>query len=157
MTESNVDGDFSMSNRNALIAFILGALSTISGEIVTRLFVMMEIGLYDDYQLNSLVTLIDKPSVPMGAIINFIIGGFVAFALYALIWKTGKELTVLKSIALSLLIWFVFESVFTAFYEGLLGVYRTESDHYVHLIGTTTYGFTQGLLFRWIMHKRMMS
>jgi hypothetical protein len=146
---------FSFNNKNALIAYILGALSTISGEIVTRILILLGIGQYDVYQLNSLVTTIDEPSVVMGMIINFIIGGSAAVLLYVLIGLTGKELTVAKSFMISLLLWFVFESAFTALFEGLLDVPRTISDHYVHLVGTSTYGITQGILFRWILHGKM--
>lgn len=149
-----IEGSGILNNRKALIAGIIGALSTISGEIITRILIMMGIGRYDVYQLNSLVATIDEPSVIMGMIINFIVGGCVAVLVYILIERTGKELILIKNIAASLLIWFIFESIFTIFFEGLLDVTRPISDHYVHLVGTTAYGITQGLLFKVILFKK---
>jgi hypothetical protein len=142
-----------LNNKRALIAGIFGALSTIPGEVITRILVSLGIGKYDEYQLNSLVATINEPSVIIGMIINFIIGSLIGVLLYLLIEKTGKELTICKSIFLGLLIWFIFESSFTAFYEGLLHVQREANDHYVHLVGTTIYGLSQGLLFRYVLYR----
>jgi hypothetical protein len=143
-----------MTNKKLIEAGIVGALSTIPGEIITRILVLSGIGKYDVYQLNSLVTTINEPSIILGMIINFIIGGFVAVLLYLLIEKTRIEIVMTINIAASLLIWFIFESMFTVFFEGLLNVTREISDHYVHLVGTTIYGITQGLLFKTIFFRR---
>jgi undecaprenyl pyrophosphate phosphatase UppP len=141
--------------KKALLASIIGALSTIPGEIITRIMVSLGVGKYDVYQLNSLVATIDEPSIIMGMIINFIVGGFVAILLYLLLEKIAGKFILIINIGASLLVWFVFESAFTAFFEGLLDVYRPISDHYVHLVATTIYGITQGLLFKAILFKKV--
>jgi hypothetical protein len=96
-----IDGFDILNNKKALFAGIIGALLTIPGEIITRILVSMGIGNYDVYQLNSLVATIDEPSVVMGLLINFIIGGFIGALFYILIEKTGKVFIIVKSIAIS--------------------------------------------------------
>lgn len=146
-----------MNIKKALLASIIGALSTIPGEVITRIMVALGVGQYDVYQLNSLVATIDEPSIILGMIINFIVGGFVAILLYFLLEKIGGEFILIINIGASLIVWFVFESAFTVFFEGLLDVNRSISDHYVHLVGTTIYGITQGLLLKAILFKKARS
>lgn len=152
--DSSIKGSESLNVKKAILSGFIGALSTIPSEIITRILVMLGIGKYDVYQLNSLVTTINEPSILLGMIINFVIGGFVAALLYTLLEMINRQFIIIINIATSLLVWFVFESAFTVFFEGILSVSRPESDHYVHLIATTVYGITQGVLFKTIIFRK---
>ncbi|MFA4884408.1 MAG: hypothetical protein WC601_01300 [Desulfotomaculaceae bacterium] len=137
-----------------LIAVLIGALSTIPGEMATRALVFLGIGKYSIYQLDSLLITFNRPTTIIGLVVNFIVGGLIAVLLYYALNKLGEDYLVLKSVAAGLLFWFVFELIFTATVEGKFIEIRPVSDYYIHLLATIVYGITMGLLFNKYLSKR---
>jgi hypothetical protein len=131
-----------------LIAALLGALSTIPCEILTRALVFFGIGKYSVYQLDSLLITFTRPSIIMGLIVNFIIGGFTATIFYYALKKIGRDYLVTKSIFVGLLLWTFTELVFTSTIEGKYIEIRPISDYYVHIFGAIIYGITLGFLLK---------
>jgi hypothetical protein len=130
-----------------LLAALIGALSTVPGEILTQVLVFLGIGKYSLYQLDSLLITFNRPSIIMGLIVNVIAGGFIAIIFYYAISKLGQDYLVFKSTGVGLLFWLVFELIFTATIEGRFIEIRPISDYYIHIFGTIVFGITLGLLF----------
>jgi hypothetical protein len=130
-----------------LTAGLLGAFSTLTGEISTQLLLFLGFGKYSLYQLDSLLITFNRPSIAIGFIVNFTAGGAIAILFYYAISKLGRDFLVFKAVAVGLLSWGIFELILTATIEGRYIAIRPMSDYYVHLIGTIVFGITLGLLF----------
>jgi hypothetical protein len=130
-----------------MIAALIGGISTIPAEIVTRMLVNAGIGEYSVYYLDSLLITLDTPVPGLGFIVNFIFGGALSVLFYYALPKIGHDYLVLKSVAVGLIMWSFFEILFTLSIEGRFVEVRTSSDYYVHLIGTVVFGITLSLLF----------
>ncbi|HWP96906.1 MAG TPA: hypothetical protein VN426_08635 [Syntrophomonadaceae bacterium] len=131
-----------------LLAAIMGSLSTIPSEFISRIFISQGIGKYSVYQLDSLIVTMNRPNIFMGLILNLIIGGFIATVFYYLLEKIGQDYLVLKCAGISIVAWGVAETIFTATIEGKYIDIRPISDYYVHIIGAFVFGITLGLLFK---------
>ncbi|HCF51170.1 MAG TPA: hypothetical protein DER60_12865 [Syntrophomonas sp.] len=137
-----------MNNDKPLIAALLGALSTMPGEIFTRLLVSFGIGQYSIYQLDSLFVTFDRPTVIIGVIVNIIFGGFIGTVFYYLLQKLGQDYLILKGLTIGLLSWVLTELLFTSTIEGKYIPIRSLSDYYIHISGAVVFGVTLGLLFK---------
>lgn len=142
-----------MKKDRLLIAAVIGGLSTISGEIITKILSLLGMGQYAVFELNSLLLTNDKPSMLMGFIINFVIGCYIASAFYLFFEKFGSQHVVMKSTVGSLMIWFIFELAFTALIEDKYIPIRPVADHYVHIIGTALFGVTMGCFLKQFLYK----
>lgn len=131
-----------------LVAGVIGAASTITGEVVTRALILFGFGKYSVYQLISLTITLNRPTKIIGLIVNCIIGSFIGIAFYYALNIIGRDYLAVKSIAVSLFFWFLSEMIFTATIEGRFIDLRPISDYYVHLFGATAYGTTVGMLFK---------
>jgi hypothetical protein len=134
-----------------LIAALIGGFSTIAGEIVTKILVLLHIGNFAVYELNSLILTNNRPSIFIGFLVNFIIGGHVGVLFYLLFKKLGSAHIVIKSTLCSMLLWLAFETAFTALIEDKYIPIRPIADHYVHAIGTAVFGLTLGVFFKAIL------
>jgi uncharacterized membrane protein AbrB (regulator of aidB expression) len=67
-------------------------------------------------------------------------------------WDTN--LVILKCILGSWVSWFIYELVFTAMIEGHTIPTRPTIDHVVHIIATTAYGCTLGILLKRYIFKK---
>jgi hypothetical protein len=143
------------SNRH-LLAGLLGAVSTIVGELITCLLVYLKFGQLDLYQFHSLFLTIDEPSIVLGSIISLLIGGCIGVYLYTCHEKHGTIGIIIRSFAISLLVWFFFETVFTIFYAGLLDLTRPINEHYVYLLGIAVSGITMGILLKTLIFKKTL-
>lgn len=90
----------------------------------------------------------------MGFIINFIIGSYVAAAFFLIFDKLGTEHLIIKCTMGSLILWFIFELIFTVAIEDKYIPIRPVADHLVHIIGTASFGLTLGLLLRALAFKK---
>lgn len=136
-----------------MVAALIGSLSTIPSEIVTRALISLGIGKYSIYQLDSLLITFNRPTTIMGLIINIIVGGFAGMVFYYALKKIGWDYLVIKSSAIGLMSWAFFELIFTVTVEGTYIDIRPISDYYVHLLGSLTFGITLGLLFKKYLFK----
>jgi hypothetical protein len=132
-----------------LAAGALGAISTIPYEIFTRILVAARFGKYGVFELTSLIITLDRPTFLMGAVMTFIVGGFCALVFYYSLKKLGQDHLIIKSICFSLLIWIIMEILFVWLIEGpKLITPRPINDYYLHMLGSSLFGLTQGLLFK---------
>ncbi|VBB08527.1 Hypothetical protein LUCI_3805 [Lucifera butyrica] len=136
-----------MNYDKPLLAGLLGALSTLISEIVTQLLVVLGIGKYSIYELDSLLVTLNRSSIFIGFIVNVIAGGTIAVLFYYAIGKLGRDYLVYKGLAVGLLSWGVFELILTATIEGHFFDIRPMADYYTHLVATSVYGILLGLLF----------
>lgn len=143
-----------MKRDELLIAAIIGGLSTIAGEIVTKILVMFHFGTYAVFELNSLILTNNRPSMFMGFLINFIIGGHVAVLLYLSFKKLGSDHLVIKCTFCSMLLWLAFETAFTALIEDKYIPMRPVIDHYAHALGTAAFGLSVGVFLRVFLFKK---
>jgi hypothetical protein len=141
------------SNRQ-LLAGVLGALSTIVGELFTCLLVYLKFGLLDLYRFHSLFLTLDEPSLVLGAIISLLIGSSMAAFLYQCHEKHGTNGIIIRSLFTALLVWLFLEAVFTIFFTGLLDLSRPMNEHYVYLIGMAATGLTLGILLKTLVFKK---
>jgi hypothetical protein len=146
-----------MTYDKPLIAALFGALSTITGEILTRVLIFFGIGKYSVYQLDSLLVTFNRPTTIMGLIVNFIIGGFTGVVFYYLLKKIGQDYLVIKSTFIGLLMWAVTEFLFTSTVDGKYIEIRPVSDYYIHIVAAGAFGITLGLLFKKYLFNRTMS
>lgn len=137
-----------------LVAVVIGALSTIPGEIFTRVLLFLGIAKYSVYQLDSLLVTFTRPTAMIGLIVNFILGGFISILFYYAIKKLGQDYLVFKGIAVGLLFWAVTELLFTSTVEGRFFPLRPLSDYYVHISAAVIFGITLGLLFNKYLFKK---
>ena len=137
-----------MNYDKPLVAAIIGAVSSIPGEIVSRLMLYYGIGKYSTYQLDSLIITFNRPNEILGLILNFILGGVIGIIFYYSIQKLGQDYLVYKSIFVGLLASSVNEFLITALIEGKYIEIRPISDYYVHIVAALIFGFTLGILFK---------
>lgn len=132
-----------------LLAIAIGALSTIPYEIFTRLMVSLGVGKYCTYNLTSLIITLNRPTEILGMVVSFTVGSFFAFLLYHALKKLGTDYLVFKSVAASLLVWVSMEAFYVFLIEGpKLVPPRPVDDYYIHMIGSSLFGITTGLLFK---------
>lgn len=146
-----------MKYNKPLTATIIGAVSTVPSEVVTRLLLLFGIGKYSLYQLDSLLITFNRPSTIMGLIVNFIVGGFVGVVFYYSLEKIGTDYLIIKSASVGALSWLFFELMFTVTVEGEYIDIRPMSDYYVHILGSLAFGITLGLLFKKYLLQRPLT
>lgn len=151
---TRINGGIAMKKDKILLSALLGGLSTIAGEIVTKILVALAIGQYAVFELNSLLVTNDRPSMLMGFIINFVLGSYVGMLFYLVSKKLGTEHLIIKAALCSSLVWFIFELGFTALIEDQYIPMRPVIDHYVHIIGTVTFGITTGVLLKLCIFRK---
>lgn len=137
-----------------LVAALLGCLSTISAEIVTRIFLAFGIGKYSVYEMDSFFITINRPNPIIGFIVSSTIGGLIAILFYYSLEKIGQDYLVIKCALVNIFAWVVLEVISMAIIETRFIGIRPISDYYVHMAGTVVYGITLGILIKkFLIHK----
>jgi hypothetical protein len=132
-----------------LVAILIGILSTIPYEIFTRIILFFGIGKYSEYQLSSLVVTLDRPSAVMGFFVSSFLGGFSALIFYYALNKLGSDYLLIKGLFTGLIVFLVLETIFTWLIEGpKLIPLRPMSDYFIHMLGSSIFGSTMGILFK---------
>ncbi|MHB8126125.1 MAG: hypothetical protein ACYDEJ_10875 [Desulfitobacteriaceae bacterium] len=145
-----------MNYDKPLTAVLIGILSTIPYEIFTRIFLLFGIGKYSAYQLSSIVVTLDRPSVIMGLFVSPILGGCSTLLFYYALKKLGSDYLLIKSTFTGLIVFLVLETIFTWLIEGpKLIPLRPMSDYYIHMFGSSIFGFTMGLLLKSYLLKEV--
>jgi len=137
-----------------LLAGVIGGLSTIPAEIVSRILLFLGIGKYTIYQLDSFIFTMNRPTIIIGIIVCLIVGGFSAVLLYSAFKRLGSDNLVIKSAMFGLLLCMLQQILFTITVEGKYIEIRPISDYYVHMLGAATFGITEGLLFKKFLLKK---
>lgn len=145
---------FELYSNRQLLAGVLGAVSTIVGEIITCLLVYFKVGQIDLYKFHSLFLTIDEPSLILGTIISLLIGSCIAAFLYRCEEKHGANGIIIRSFMAFLLVWFILEAVFTIFFAGLMDMTRPINEHYVYLAGMAVSGITLGALLKLLVFNK---
>ena len=139
------------------VAALIGALSTIPFELITRLLVVLGIAKYTVYELNSLMITVNRPNVILGAIAAMLLSAGIALVFYYSLKFLGWDYLIIKSISVSLLSWLVLEVLFMWLIEGRgLIPPRPINDYFSEMTGAVVFGVTLGLLFRTYLLKANM-
>ncbi|MFC4801804.1 hypothetical protein ACFPA1_20945 [Neobacillus sp. GCM10023253] len=146
-----------MIQDKVLLIGLLGVLSTIAGEIASRILVYSGIGKYSIYELSSLIVTFNRPVFTIGLIVDFLVSGVFAILLYFIFKKLGSCHLVIKTAMGSLLAWLVCELLFTAIIEGKYIPIRPINDYYSHIFSTFIFGITLGLLMKKFIFKELNS
>ncbi|WP_026565740.1 hypothetical protein [Bacillus sp. UNC41MFS5] len=136
---------------------LLGALSTIPGEIASRLFAYFGFGKYGIYELASLIITFNRPVFTIGLIVDFLVGSVFAILLYFIFVKLGSCHLVIKTTLCSLLAWLVCELFFSAIIEGKYIPIRPIKDYYSHIFSAMIFGITLGLLIKKFIFNKLNS
>ncbi|MEH7106991.1 hypothetical protein [Bacillus sp. JJ1764] len=136
---------------------LLGVMSTIPGEITSRIFVYLGIGKYGIFELASLVITFNRPELIIGIIVDFLVGSVFSILLYLLYEKLGSNYLVIKTAFCSLLAWLFCELLFTATVEGKYIPIRPINDYYSHIVSAAIFGLTLGLLLNKFGFKKVNS
>jgi len=142
-----------MIQDKVLVVGLLGVLSTIPGEIVSRIFVYFGIGKYGIYELASLIITFNRPVFTIGIIVDFLVGSVFAILLYFIFEKFGSCHLVIKTTVGSLFAWLVCELLFTTLIEGKYIDIRPINDYYSHIFSAIIFGITLGLLLKKFIFK----
>ena len=146
-----------MNDDKYLIAGIIGVISVIPSEIVSRILIGLGYDKYSTYTLSSLLITGDKSSLIMGIIVNSVVAGFIAMILYQTILKIGSQHLVIKCAGGTLLVWLALELLFTIFIERKLITPRGMSGYYSHFCGAIIFGISEGILFnKFLFYKPMV-
>jgi hypothetical protein len=140
-----------------LVTALMGAISTIPAEIISRLLLYFGIGKYCIYQLASLFITLNRPTLILGLILEMIIGSFIAVLFCFAFEKLSSEYLVVKITLASLLAWLVCELAFTFTIEGRFIDIRPISDYYNNLISAAIFGVSLGLLFKRFLFNKSIS
>ena len=136
-----------------LIAGVIGVLSTIPSEIVTRGFLIFGIGKYSVYQLDSFLYTFNRPTPIIGFIVCSVVGGFSAILLYYTFERLGTSNLVIKTSMFGLLLCLFLQILMATITEGKYIDIRPVSDYYTHMLGSVIFGITEGLLFKRFLFK----
>lgn len=137
-----------MNNDKPLLAAIIGGLSTISAEIISRIMLALGIGQYSIYLLDSLVLTLNRPNFFLGLYINFVIGGLVGLIFYYLIKCIGQANLIIKGAFVGMLATTIAEVIFSSVIEGTYIPLRPIGDYYLHIVGSAGFGLTMGIAFK---------
>jgi len=136
------------------LVMLMGAISTIPYEIVTRVLVTFGFAKYSVYQLTSFMITLDRPNVLLGAIYSIILGCVLSLVFYYGLKLLDIDYLMIKSIGISLFNWLILEVVFMWLIEGRNFIpHRPINDYYAQMFGSIVYGITLGLLFRNYLFK----
>ena len=143
-----------MQYNKPLLAALLGALSTISSEIVSRILLFIGIGTYSIYQLESLLITLNRPNAFLGFYLDCIIGGVVGIIFYYSIKFLGEDYLVYKSIFVGLLASALSELLISIFIEDKYIPIRPIEDYFLHIFCAMIFGLTLGILFNNYLFKK---
>lgn len=137
-----------MNNDKPLLAAIIGALSTLLAEIVSRIMLYWGVGRYSIYQLDSMILTMNRPNFLLGLYVNFVIGGLIGILFYYTIKAIGQTNLIVKGIFLGLLASALAEMLFSAVIEGKFIELRPLGDYYLHVAGSAFFGLGLGFFFQ---------
>ncbi len=141
-----------------LVVMLIGAVSTIPFEIITRVLVYFGIAKYSVFELNSLMVTLSRPNAILGTFSTMIVSSGIALFFYYSLKILGWDYLVIKSITISFFSWLILEVFFMWLIEGRnLVPYRPINDYYSELLGAVVFGITLGLLFRKYLLKEHMN
>lgn len=143
-----------MKEDKTLILGMIGVFSTIISEMITWIGKLTGLANHSDYELTSLIVTLNRPTVPLGFVIEGSIGVIISAVLFKLVKETGGKYILLKSVITGIVAWIINEILITMIVEGKTMPLRELEAYYTHLIGAIGFGITQGLLFkRYILNK----
>ncbi|WP_027628668.1 hypothetical protein [Ruminiclostridium cellobioparum] len=143
-----------MKEDKTLILGMIGVFSTIISEMITWIGKLTGLANHSDYELTSLIVTLNRPTVPLGFVIEGSIGVIISAVLFKLVKETGGKYILLKSVITGIVAWIIIEILITLIVEGKTIPLRELKAYYTHLIGAIGFGITQGLLFkRYILNK----
>ncbi|MDW7651951.1 MAG: hypothetical protein SCK29_10850 [Bacillota bacterium] len=117
--------------------------------------VLLGVGKYSVYQLNSLIVTLNRPNAVLGLATTSVLSGLLAIIFYHLLKKLGWDYLIAKSVGFGLVSWVFLEGLFVWIIEGPgLIPPRPINDYYVHMIGSVVFGISLGLLFRKYLLKK---
>ncbi|MEH7503869.1 hypothetical protein V7152_17960 [Neobacillus drentensis] len=146
-----------MIQDKVIIIGLLGVLSTIPGEIASRILAYFGIGKFGIYELASFIITLNRPVFILGLIVDFLVGSVFAVLLYFIFEKLGSCHLVIKTTVCSLLAWLACELLFTAIIEGKYISIRPINDYYSHIFSAIIFGITLGLLLKKFIFKKLNS
>ena len=144
-----------MYNDKPLMAAIIGSLSTLTAEIISRIMLYFGIGQYSIYLLDSLVLTLNRPNFFLGLYVNFVIGGLVGLIFYYVIKSIGQANLIVKAAFVGMLSSAIAEILFSASIEGRFIPIRPISDYYLHIVGALLFGITMGIAFKYCIFKSL--
>ena len=93
-----------------LAAAVIGILSAILYEIFLRLMLLLDLGKYSLYELDSFIVTIERPSAIIGFVVSSAVACFIAGLLYFATYKIGTDYFVTKTIIVSIMSWVFLEA-----------------------------------------------
>lgn len=129
---------------------IIGALSTIPYEMLTRVLKLVGYAEYSVYELSSLMVTLNRPDIVLGSFLSMILGASIAIILYyAVIGRFGWNNILFKSVFINFQSLVFLEFLFMWLIEGRnLIPFRPIKDYYSHIFCVSIYGLILGLLFQ---------
>jgi hypothetical protein len=144
-----------LNDERILVSGAIGSIATLAAEFVSWIFLYFNIGKYSVFQLNSLIITGNRPSIPIGLIVNFVIGSILGALVYLMLRTWGHRFTIINSIACTLIMWFIWETVFTITIEGKLVPYRPMGSYYKHMICSLVHGSSMGLMLKQFIFSKV--
>ena len=138
-------------------AAVLGMIAPLVGWGVSRLLVTLGFGVYDIFEIDSVIVTVTRPVILHGFIVNLYAGGLTGVLLYIFLEKYSTECIVFKAVGLSALAWFLVECFATAYFEGKTLPIRPLEDTITHVIAAMANGIALGLLFRRFLYRKQKS
>ncbi|KHD37120.1 membrane protein [Clostridium acetobutylicum] len=143
-----------LNDTNVIIAGLIGIVSTIVGEICSRIFIYFGIGKYSAYQLNSLIVTYNRPSAILGFMLNLLIGGIIGAAVYLTAQKWGDKHVILLSLAYTLVAWMFLEIIFNVVVNKSTVTTREFSGYYNQYISAVIHAVAKGLMLNFFIFKK---
>lgn len=137
-----------LNDDKVLVTGLIGAVSTIPAEIVSRILIYFGFGKFSVYQLASLFITINRPTFFMGLILDMLTGGLIAILFYLIFRNRDSKHIGIKAVVTSLFAWLFCELVFSFFLEGRFFPLRPINDYYCNLISAFIFGISLALLYK---------
>lgn len=137
-----------MKYNKPLIAALIGALSTVPAELFSRLLLLLDIGQYSIYQVDSLILTLNRPNTFLGFYVNVIVGGLTGMIFYYLLRILDYDYLVYKSIFVGMFASILSEVLLSAMVEGSYIGFRPVDDYVLHVLSAMVFGLSMGVAFQ---------
>lgn len=138
-----------------LVAAAIGAVSTVIGEIGSRLLLSLGLGSYSVYQENSLVITFNQPSMLIGFAINLLIGSVIGVSVYLITKRWGYRYIIMVSLILTLVTWTILGIAFNATVDENIVTSRQLSDFYNSLTNAIVHAVFKALMIKRFIFNKM--
>ena len=143
-----------LNDDKILIAGVIGAFSTLISEIASRILILLGVGSYSAYELSSLLITGNRTNILIGFLLDCTIGAILGGGIYLVLKRWGYRHAIAICILSGLIMWLLWEIIYTINIEGHTIERRMISGYLNHFINTITYGTFLGLtLKRFIFNK----